>query len=107
MCNYHTLRHLIWRSHHFPGKRESENSDRNENVTLGTPFWTAKMALSKGKRENLGPKMDLKTCGERTDERRTNTHGFLKVSKFTQKPLRGKKEQHTRNFHSTRHQHEP
>ena len=68
MCNYHTLGHLMWRSHHFPGNRESEKSDRNENVTRGTPFWTAKMALSKGKREIPSPRMDLKTCAGRTPD---------------------------------------
>ena len=62
----------MWRSHHFPGNRESEKSDRNENVTLGTPFWTAKMALSKGKRDFWGPEMGVKYA-EQTDGR-TDSH---------------------------------
>ena len=62
----------MWRSHHFLAIESLTLRNRNENVTLGTPFWTAKMALSKGKREIPGPKMGLKTCGERrTDGRRT------------------------------------
>ena len=89
MCNYHALKHLMWRGHHFPADRDPVRSNRERKRTLETPFWTAKMALSKGKREIPGPKMDLKTCGRTPDERRTNTHDFLNVS--TQKPLRGKK----------------
>ena len=90
-CNYRALKHLMWRGHHFPGRSRSREIGSQRKVTLGTPFWTAQMALSKGKREFWGPKRDLKTCGrtdERTDER-THTHDFLKLS--TQKPLRGKK----------------
>ena len=90
----------MWRSHHFLDNRESEKSDRNENVTLGIPFWTAKMALSKGKREIPGPKMDLKTCGGRTPNgRRTNTHDFLNVS--TQKPLRGNNYNASETFYNS------
>ena len=54
------------------------------------------MALSKGNLGKFGSKMDLKTCGQRTDNaHRTHTHDFLNVS--TQKPLRGKKD-HTKSL---------